>query len=81
MSVDEKNVDFYFEHRNESDFERFNNRAKIFVLHDDKFISRRLNVFDFFKNVSNDELVDNRRSNHRRIDLSDSCEDYVSSRD
>jgi hypothetical protein len=81
MSVDEKNVDFCFEHRNENDFERFNNRAKTFVLHDDKFINRRFDVFDFLENVSNDELVDNRRLNHRDIDLSDSCEDCVSSRD
>jgi hypothetical protein len=81
MSVDEENVDFCFEHRNESDFERFSNRAKTFVLHDDKLINRRLDVFDFLKNVSDDELVDNRRSNHRRIDLSDSCENCVLSRD
>jgi hypothetical protein len=46
--------------RNESDFERFSNRAKTFVLHDDKFINQRLNVFDFLKNVSNDEFVNNR---------------------
>jgi hypothetical protein len=81
MSVDKKNVDFCFEHRNESDFERFSNRAKIFVLHDDKLISRRLDVFDFLENVSNDELVNNRQSNHRRIDLFDSCEDCALSRD
>jgi hypothetical protein len=81
MSVDEKNVDFCFEHRNESDFERFNNRAKIFVLHDDKLINRRLDIFDFLENVSDDEHLHNRRSNHRRINLSDSCKDCVLIRD
>jgi hypothetical protein len=81
MSVDERNVDFCFEHRNESDFERFNNRAKTFVLHDDKLINQRLNIFDFLESVLDDELVDNRRLNHRRINLSDFCEDCVSSRD
>jgi hypothetical protein len=81
MNVDERNVDFCFEHRNESDFERFSDRAKTFVLHDDKLISRRFDVFNFLESVSDNELVDNRRSNHRRIDLSDSCEDCVSSRD
>jgi hypothetical protein len=68
ISVDKKNVDFCFEHENKSDFKRFNNRAKTFVLHDDKFINRRLDVFNFLESVLNDELVDNRRSNHRRID-------------
>jgi hypothetical protein len=81
MSVNERDVDFCFEHRDESDFERFSNRAKTFVLHDSKLISRCLDVFDFLESVSDDELVDNRRSNHRRIDLSDSCEDCVSSQD
>jgi hypothetical protein len=81
MSVDEKNVDFYFKHRNESDFKRFNNRAKTIILHDDKLINRRLDVFNFLENVSDNELVDNRRSNHRCINLFDSCEDCVLSRD
>jgi hypothetical protein len=77
MNVDERNVNFCFEHRNKSDFERFSNRAKTFILHDDKLINRRFNIFVFLKNMSNDELVDNRRSNHRRIDLFDFCEDCV----
>jgi hypothetical protein len=81
MSVNKKNIDFCFEHRNESDFERFNNCAKTFVLHNDKFINRRLNDFKFLENVLNDELVNNRQSNHRRINLSDSCENCALSRD
>jgi hypothetical protein len=79
MSVNEKNIDFCFEHRNEINFKRFNNRAKTFILHDDKLINRHLNVFNFFENMLNDELVNNRRSNHHRIDLFDSYENYVSS--
>jgi hypothetical protein len=81
MSVDKKDVDFYFEHQNKNNFKRFDNRAKTFVLHNDKLINRRLNVFNFFESVSDNELVNNRRLNYRRIDLSDSCEDCVSSRD
>jgi hypothetical protein len=80
MSVDEEDLNFCFEHRNKSDFEYFSNRAKTFILHDDKFISQRLNVFNFLKNVSDDELVNNRRSNYRRINLSNFCENCVSSR-
>jgi hypothetical protein len=65
-------VNLYFKHRDECDFERFN---------DNKLINRYFNVFNFLENVLNDELVDNRESNHRRIDLSNFSEDYVLSRD
>jgi hypothetical protein len=81
MNVNEKNVNFCFKHRNESDFEYFNNRAKTFILHDDKLISRRLNVFDFLESVSDNKFINNRRSNHSRINLSDFYENCVSSRD
>jgi hypothetical protein len=81
MRVHKRYVDFCFQHRNESDFECFNNRSKTFVLHDSKLVDRRLDIFDFLENVSDDELVNNRRSNHRRVDLSDSDEDCVSCRD
>jgi hypothetical protein len=81
MRVHEKYVDFCFQHRNESDSEYFNNRSKTFILPDSKLVDQRLDVFDFLKSVSDDELVDNRRSNHRRVDLSDSDEDCVSCRD
>jgi hypothetical protein len=81
MNVDERNINFCFEHRNKSDFERFNNRAKTFVLHDDKLINRRFNIFNFLESVSDDEFINNRRLNHRRINLSDSCENCVLNRD
>jgi hypothetical protein len=81
MRVHERYVNFYFQQRNESDFECFSNRSKIFILHDSKLIDRRFNVFDFLESVSNNELVDNRRSNHRRVDLFNSDEDCVSCRD
>jgi hypothetical protein len=81
MRVHEKYVNFSFQHRNESDFECFDNRSKTFVLHDSKFINRRLDIFDFLESVLNDELVNDRRSNHRRVNLSDSSEDYVLCRD
>jgi hypothetical protein len=81
MRVHEKYVDFCFQHRNENDSECFRNRSKTFVLHDSKFVDRRLNIFDFLKNVLGDELVNDRRLNHRRVDLSDSDENCVSCRD
>jgi hypothetical protein len=81
MRIHEKYMNFYFQHRNESDSECFNNRSKTFVLHDSKLVNRRFNVFDFFESVLNDELVNNRRLNHCRVDLSDSDEDCVSYRD
>jgi hypothetical protein len=81
MRVHKRYVDFCFQHRNESDFECFSNRSKTFVLHDSKLVDRRLDIFNFLENVSDDELVDDRRSNHRRVDLSDSDEDCVSCRD
>jgi hypothetical protein len=80
MRVYEKYIDFCFQHRNESDFECFNNRSKTFVLHDNKLVNRQFNVFDFFKNVSDDEYKNDRRLNHCRVDLSDSDEDCVSCR-
>jgi hypothetical protein len=81
MRVHEKYEDFCFQHRDENDSKCFSNRSKTFFLHDNKLVDRRLNVFDFLKSVSGDELVDDRRSNHRRVDLSDFDEDCVSCRD
>jgi hypothetical protein len=81
MRVHKRYVDFSFQHRNESDSECFDNRSKTFVLHDSKLVDRRFDIFDFLENVLNDELVDDRRSNHRRVDLSDFSEDCVSCRD
>jgi hypothetical protein len=81
MRVHKKYINFSFQHRNKSDFECFDNRSKTFVLHDNKLVDRRFNIFDFLENVSNDELVDDRRSNHCRVDLSDFSENCVSCRD
>jgi hypothetical protein len=81
MRVHEKYVNFCFQHRNESDSECFSNYSKTFVLHDNKLVNRRLNVFNFLENVSDDEFVNDRRSNHRRVNLSNFDEDCVSCRD
>jgi hypothetical protein len=81
MRVHEKYVDFSFQHRNENDSEYFDNRSKTFVLHDSKLVDRRLNIFNFLKSVLNDELVNDCRSNHRRVNLFNSSENCVSCRD
>jgi hypothetical protein len=81
MRVHERYVDFYFQHRNESNSECFNNRSKTFILHDNKLVNQRFDVFDFLENVSDDELINNRRLNYRRVDLFDSDEDCVLCRD
>jgi hypothetical protein len=81
MRVYEKYVDFSFQHRNESDSECFDNRSKTFVLHDNKLVNRRLNIFDFLESVLNDELVNDCKSNHCRVDLFDFSEDCVLCRD
>jgi hypothetical protein len=81
MRVHEKYVDFSFQHRNENDSKCFDNRSKTFILHDSKLVDRRLDIFDFLESVSNDELVDDRRSNHYRVNLFDFSEDCVSCRD
>jgi hypothetical protein len=78
MRVYKRYIDFYFHHRNESNSECFDNRLKTFVLHDNKLVNQRLNVFNFLENVSNDEFVNNRRFNHHHINLSDFNKDCVS---
>jgi hypothetical protein len=81
MRVHEKYVDFYFQHRNKSDSECFSNRSKTFVLYDNKLVNRQLDIFNFLENVSDDEFVNDRRLNHRRVNLSDFNENCVSCRD
>jgi hypothetical protein len=81
MRVHERYVNFNFQHRNESDSKCFNNRSKTFVLHDNKLINQRFDIFNVLENVLNDELVDNRRSNHCRANLSNFSEDCVLCRD
>jgi hypothetical protein len=81
MRVHEKYIDFNFQHRNKSNSKCFNNRSKIFILHDNKFVNQRFSIFNFLENVLNDELVNDRRSNHYCAYLSDFNENCVSCRD
>jgi hypothetical protein len=81
MRVHERYIDFNFQHRNESNSECFDNRSKTFVLYNSKFVDQWLDILDFLENVSDDEFVDDRRSNHNYVDLFNFNEDYVLCRD